>query len=93
MIIRKYGDLPMVLAPDIGEVITARRSVMDPWLRAVVTYVRRQSNGLIKLSVYWLEDSPEAGSQGPKPIKANTRGWIRADPERLHVWIRQDDPA
>lgn len=89
MIIRKYAQFPMTFVPDVGEVVMARRSPVDAWLRAVVTHVRRQRTGKIKLTVLWLDSDPHAGAQGPKPIVANTKGWVEFFPERQATLIRQ----
>lgn len=54
MIIKQYGDLPRAYAPDIGEVLEARLSVSDPWVRAVVTDVRRARGGVLRIKFVWL---------------------------------------
>lgn len=82
MIIRKYAQFPALYAPDIGEVILARRAPVDQFTRAVVLFARRNKNGHLKVKVQWLDDYPEAGASGPKPIKANTIGWVIADPDK-----------
>lgn len=89
MMIRKYGHLPQVFVPDIGEIIQGRRAVTDKFVKAAVTHVRRQTTGYIKLTVIWLEDDPDAGAQGPSPIKAGKRGWIYFVPDRMNQLVRQ----
>ena len=80
MIIRGYGGIPLTYAPDVGEVVWARRTPVERWVRAAVLTVRRNKAGNLKITVWWLEDDPDAGSgyegKGSKPIRANTRGWI-----------------
>lgn len=88
MIIRRYAQHPMLLVPDVGEVIDARPTRLDPWLRAVVTYVRRRRNGHVSFTVYWLEDYPRTET-GQSPIKAGQRGWITVHPDQMGFVIRQ----
>lgn len=80
MIIRGYRGIPLTYTPDEGEIVLARRTPVDKWVRAAVLYVRRNSRGNLKITVWWLEDDPTAGTegQGPglSPIKANTKGWV-----------------
>lgn len=78
MIIKKYGDIPALYAPDVGEVLEARRSVVDQWVGAVVLRVQRMRAGTLRVTVVWMADDPSAGSQG-KPIVRHTRGWIVMD--------------
>lgn len=54
MIIKKYGEFPRTYAPDGGEVLEARLSVSDPWVRAVVTDVRRARDGALRIKFVWL---------------------------------------
>jgi hypothetical protein len=87
MMIRKYAQHPAVFVPDLGEVIHARRSVVDDqFTKAVVTHVRRQSDGRIKLSVYWMEDDPKAET----PIRKNEPGWIVFHPRAIDSVVRQE---
>jgi hypothetical protein len=80
MIIRGYKGIPTTYAPDVGEVVWARRTPVESWVRAAILTIRRNSKGDLKFTVWWLEDDPDAGSghegRGSKPIKAHTRGWI-----------------
>ena len=80
MIIRGYKGIPLTYTPDEGEIVLARRTPVDRWVRAVVLYVRRNSLGNLKITVWWLEDDPTAGTQGrgpeATPIKADTKGWV-----------------
>jgi hypothetical protein len=80
MIIRGYRGVPLTYTPDEGEIVLARRTPIDRWVRAAVIYVRRNSLGNLKITVWWLEDDPMAGPQDegsePTPIKANTKGWV-----------------
>lgn len=87
MIIRKYGDLPMVFAPDVGEVVQARRAKSDPFTPAVVTVVRRKTSGKLKLTVHWLADCPTAGA----PIMAGQKGWIEFWPADMWMLVRQTE--
>lgn len=76
MIIRQYGDLPTTYAPDIGEVVLARRMRAEPFLRAVVLYVKRRRDGALRIKVQWLESNPDAGYAPASPIKAGDQGII-----------------
>lgn len=94
MIFRAYGDLPITYAPDVGEVIYARRTVADPWVLAVVLAVRRNKEGHARVKVFWLGDDPDAGldrSDYPRrPIVANTIGFLVMNPERPALIKRVD---
>src|SRR5690554_3439415 len=88
MIIKKYGDLPLTYAPDIGEIVYARRNPIDRWTRAVVVHVRRirtgPREGALRVKLVWLEDNPDGtvtlrGINKHRPIVANTVGWVIAD--------------
>lgn len=80
MIIRGYRGVPTTYTPDEGEIVLARRTPVDRWVRAAVLYVRRNSLGDLKVTVWWLEDDPDAGAghgdAASKPIEANTKGWL-----------------
>lgn len=79
MIIRGYGQLPPTYAPDIGEVVLARRSNSARWLRAVVLGVKRRKTGGLWMKVHWLEDDPDPGTSNPRyasPITAGGTGFI-----------------
>lgn len=82
MIIKQYGDLPITYAPDIGEVVLARRTPADRFVRAAVLYVRRRPDGKLRIKVQWLEDDDAAGYEHSNyhraPIKANTVGVVIA---------------
>lgn len=93
MKIRRYREHPSVFVPDIGEVIRARRSAVDPFLRAVVVRVRRLREGHIRLTVEWLESDPGAGATKPSPVVAGELGRITFPPERMALLIRQDSQA
>jgi hypothetical protein len=85
--IRKYAQHPPVFVPDPGEVIHARRSIVDDqFTKAVVTQARRQRDGQIKLTVYWLEDDPKAET----PIRKGEPGWIVFHPRVINSKVRQD---
>lgn len=79
MIIRPYGELPRTYAPDVGEVVEARRTPADKFIKAVVVNVTRNREGALRVRVQWLEDNPDAGAPDKrqrKPIKALSHGWI-----------------
>lgn len=80
MIIRGYRGVPVTYTPDEGEIVLARRTPVDRWVRAAVLYVRRNSLGDLKVTVWWLEDDPDAGTgygdEPSTPIEANTKGWL-----------------
>lgn len=83
MIIKAYGDLPVTYAPDIGEVIKARRTPTDKWVPAIVLHVKRVRGGHVRLKIQWLGDDPDAGApewRVKKPIVAGTTGPITYDP-------------
>lgn len=94
MIFKPYGDLPRTYAPDIGEVVEARRSVTARWVRAVVTGVRRLRDGQLKIRVQWIESDPDAGGADPTrpivPIVAGDVGYMMADGDGPPL-IRQID--
>lgn len=76
MIIRAYAGLPTTYAPDVGEIVEARRSASERFTRAVVLDVKRRPDGRVRVKVQWLGDDPTAGVTGNFPIKANTVGWV-----------------
>lgn len=76
MIIKSYGDLPTTYAPDIGEVVLARRSRLDPYLRAVVLHVKRRRDRSLRIKLQWLESDPNAGWRVESPIVAGTTGVV-----------------
>lgn len=94
MIIKKYGDIPATYAPDVGEVVLARRSGGDnQWVRAAVLNVRRIRSGALQVKVQWLEDEPTAGAAGT-PIVRNTIGWVTTTgPAPLIQQISKDEPT
>jgi len=76
MIIRAYDNLPITYAPDIGEVVGARRTRVEPFLRAVVLMVKRRRDGALRIKVQWLESDDGAGWDPPSPIVAGSVGWV-----------------
>lgn len=87
MIIKKYGDLPTAYAPDVGEVIYARRTPVDKWVKAVVLMAHRNRAGNLRIKVQWLGDDPDAGA----PTRYRPRVEIRAGE---HAWVVVDkDPT
>lgn len=106
MIIKQYAGLPTTYAPDIGEVLLARRTPADKFVRAVVLDARRNRQGNVRVRVQWLEDdldagAPEVWNGKPRhpvgPIKAGTVGWVvmSMDPldPRLIMQIDQGSAA
>ncbi len=77
MFIRSYGNLPMMYAPDIGQVLEARRTAVDDWTRAAVVKAHRNRDGHLQVMVQWLEDNDQAGApdrgQPRVPIVAMTK--------------------
>lgn len=71
MIIRGYAGRPPMEAPDLGEVLDARRTATHPFTRAVVEKAWRGRRGELRLRVMWLEDNPAA-----KAVK-HTTGWLK----------------
>lgn len=82
MIIKPYADLPRTYAPDVGEVVMARRTPADRFVRAVVLAVRRNRAGNLRIRMQWIESDPNAGAPEKrkdrvrKPIEAGTVGWV-----------------
>lgn len=98
-IIRAYAGLPTTYAPDVGEVVQARRSASDQWTRAVVLDYRRRRDGSLRVKVQWIEDDQGAGipdriGGARQPVVAGTVGWIvaRQDPTEPPL-VRQLDRA
>lgn len=86
MIIRKYGDIPVTYAPDVGEIVEARRSASDAvFVKAAVVGVRRKSKGVLEVKVQWLGDNPAAGT----PIVMGTIGWVVVNADGRPELIRQ----
>lgn len=78
MIIRKYGDIPATYAPDVTEVVEARKSPAGEYERAVVLHVSRTREGGLRVKVQWL-----TGPQKDAP------GWIVTRPDGWPPMIRQ----
>lgn len=79
--IKKYGEFPPVYAPSAGEVLLARRSASDKWVRAVVLDARRNRAGGVRIKLQWLESDPNAlcGAPGREaPLEAGNVGWVVA---------------
>lgn len=72
--IRRYGELPALFVPDVGEVVRASQSPAGPFTRAVVIAVRRTAGTAIRVGVEWLEDA-SASSKGT-PVRKGTKGSI-----------------
>lgn len=53
MLIRRYGDLPVTYAPDVGETVMARRVVTDRFERAWVLAVSRRDSGRLWVKIQW----------------------------------------
>lgn len=70
MLIKKYGEFAAIYAPDVGEVVHARRSIAHNYTRAVVLRVRRVGDGVLEVRVQWLADDPATGSSRTKPVMA-----------------------
>ena len=88
-VIRKYGEYPQVLVPDIGEIVEARRSMAESFIKAVVIKHRRIRSGKIRTTVEWLEDDPHAGTNYPAPISVGDTGRVVFEPDRMDLMIRQ----
>lgn len=67
-------------APDVGEVVEAKRGPSDRWTRAVVVRAYRNREGNLKVKVQWLEDDPTAGvgdhGRPRKPIVALSHSYM-----------------
>lgn len=79
MIIKPYAGKPRLYGPDIGELILARRSTSDKFIRAVVLDGRRNRDGHVRIKVHWLESDPRTvcgDVRRKRPIVANTTGFL-----------------
>lgn len=80
MIIKPYNGLPRMYAPDVGEVVEARRAPVNSFVKAVVLDARRNPAGNLRVKVQWLEDDPAAGvpdrGRRRKPIVAGETGTL-----------------
>lgn len=85
MMIRKYRDIPATYAPDVNELIMARRSVVDGYTKARVVLVRRTRAGRIKIRLQWMEDNPGTRT----PIVKDTPGWVEVSNEWWPPLIQQ----
>jgi len=81
-VIRRYGELPAMFVPDVGEVVLASRSPAGPYLRAVILSARRRASGRIRVDFVWLESANVAAWD--TPAVAGAKG---------NVEIREDDPT
>lgn len=54
----------------------ARRSRAEPFLRAVVIYVKRRRDGALRIKVQWLESKPDAGAWVDSPIAAGDQSIV-----------------
>jgi hypothetical protein len=94
MIFKAYGGLPITYAPDIGEVVYARRMPTDRWTLAVVLMARRNKEGHARVKVMWLGDDPDAGVQrtdrSPSPTVKHEIGFLVLDPDHLPLIKRVD---
>ncbi len=88
MIRRKYGNRPALYLPDVGEVVLARRSAVDVFVKAVILGIDQRRDGDLKIKVQWLGDDPKAGIAG-LPIKAGSVGWVVAKPGGWPPMIKQ----
>lgn len=78
--IRRYGQFPALFVPDEREVVLAARSPAGPFLRAVVTKVRRVADDFIRVDFVYLEDHP-----------ASPMGTGHYVGEKGNAYIRKDD--
>lgn len=76
-IIRPYAGLPRAYVADVGEVILARLSAVNPYARAVVTSVSRRREGVIRYGFVWLDTQERTTA---------VRG------ERSHVYVKPGEP-
>lgn len=85
MYIRPYRDLPGMYAPDVGEVIMARRTPLYRWTRAIVLGVHRTREARLRVRLQWMEDDPNTGMvyQGRKtrPVVAGAIESFVTDPD------------
>ena len=85
MIIKPYSGLPRTYAPDVGEIVEARRTGGDKFVEAVVMSVRRNRDGHLRIRIQWLGDDPNAGVRDrlqavKSPVVALTYGWLVHNP-------------
>lgn len=78
MIIKPYGGLPRMYAPDVGEVVLARRSASDKFVRAVVLGAHRNRAGHLRVKLHWLESDPNAGRTDYRRLKPLVAGTTHA---------------
>jgi hypothetical protein len=78
MIIRKYGDMPVTYAPDVGEVVMARRSPVAKFVKAVVLKAQRRGDGQLRVKVQWLgsDPAPATTEATVNPIVEGTTGIV-----------------
>lgn len=68
----RYTHAKVNYIPERGEIIWARRTPVDRYLRAVVRYRRRIRDGRWKIRVVWLESDHIV----KPPILVATDGWL-----------------
>lgn len=90
MIIRKYRELPALYLPDVGEIVLARRSGADKYVKAVIlTKPRRIPGGKVKFKVQWLESDRSTGGEGREPIIQGEVGWIETGADDWPLKVKQ----
>lgn len=89
MIIRKYGNIPATIVPDVGEQVMARRSRVDKMVPAVITHVSRRRDGGLRFKVVWLGSLEE--TQSGIPVVEGKENFIYAPASDWRLLIRQAD--
>jgi hypothetical protein len=81
-------------APDVGEVVLARRTPVDRWVKAVVLDGRRNRAGHLRIKLQWLGNDDQAGygksGRPAAPIVRGELGWVVCR-EGAPLLIRQID--
>jgi hypothetical protein len=93
VIFRKYGELPTTYAAGVGAVVDARRSMAEPFTRAVVIGVRRLRDSasgrvIVEYKIVWMADNDEAGPPG-RPVREGEVAWVKAIPNGEPELLRQ----
>lgn len=95
MIIKPHLDIPRTYAPDVGEIIEARRTPADKFIKAAVLDARRNRTGRLRVKLQWLEGDPDAGcphvsrTRKREPIVALSVESVVVPPDGAPPLIRQ----
>lgn len=86
--------------PAVGDIVEARRTPVDRFVKAVVLWVSVRYSGRLRVHVQWLEDDPDAGVNGMSAtggravIRAGDKGYVVGPSWPVLVRpARRDGPA